>query len=354
MKINQLIQRIFILGGACLMVFTAQAQDARFSQFHQNPLHLNPALTGFYNGSIRAQVNYRTLYYSVLNEQEYLSYSGSIENRFQVGESFASFGAMILNDQVGVSGYERSYYYLSGAYHQRLAESDYKGPDMFLVLGGQLGFGQYAFEPTNLWFSSQYDDLLQEIDRDVDSGENFAEGGANRFLDYNVGLLYYLSYPDGGGFFIGGAIHHLSEPNVGLLQDSPETLSRRITGHMGGNIPFSKTISLMPAAAWRQQGPTSSALLGASVRFSMGEVDDLKLRAGAWVHGTRQLNSGFGPESIIVTSVFEWKGWQLGLSYDATVSSLRRSNFARGAFEISIAKIMEGGNSSPKVVCPDL
>lgn len=336
------------------LAFEGAAQDARFSQFNQNPLHLNPALTGFYNGGVRVQVNYRTLYYSVLNDQEYVSYSGSAENRFPVNNSYASFGAMILHDQVGVSGYERTYYYLSGAYHQRLTQSGFRSPDMFLAVGGQLGMGQYAFEPSDLWFSSQYNDLLQEINRTMDSGEVFAEGGSNRFLDYNAGLLWYMSHPEGGGAFLGGALHHFSEPNVGLLRDSPETLNRRITVHAGGDIPLGRYVNFLPAAVWRRQGPTQSAMAGANFQAYLGDGEIIKFRVGAWLHLTENLQSSLGPEAVIVTSAFEWDGWRLGLSYDATVSPLRRSNFARGAFEISLAKIMDTGNRAPKVICPEL
>src|ERR1043165_5579267 len=40
-------------------ILQAQAQDPHFSQFFSSPLTLNPALTGKFNGNIRASGNYR-------------------------------------------------------------------------------------------------------------------------------------------------------------------------------------------------------------------------------------------------------------------------------------------------------
>ena len=46
---------IVVLG----FIFNADAQDPHFSQFFASPLTLNPALTGKFDGTLRAAGNYR-------------------------------------------------------------------------------------------------------------------------------------------------------------------------------------------------------------------------------------------------------------------------------------------------------
>ncbi len=344
-----------LLGLLCSIQMVAQ--DSRFSQFNQSPLHLNPAMTGLYAGGTRVALGYRTQFYSTLSDEEYLSYIASVENRWSIGKSYFAGGAFAISDQVGASGYNRTYYQLSGAYHQMLAEGSSRSPYMFLVVGAQGGRGQYNFDPKSLWFSNQFDNDLLEVDFSRDSGEPFLEGNSTGFTDFNAGFLFYMGQQErvGSGnvysFYAGAAIHHLTQPAVGILEASEEFLNRRITIHAGGEIQLGM-FTIMPSGAVRQQGPALSAIGDSAVRIGLGD-DDIKLRVGSWLHLAKRFDDRLIPESVIVSSVFELEGWQLGLSYDITLSTLSASNFSRGAFEVTFIKVGEAKGNS-KVKCPDL
>lgn len=350
--------RLFLLVGG-ILVFSGLsddsllAQDMRFSQFHTNSLHLNPAMTGLYNGGTRFAVSYRTLFYSVLQDKEYESYSGSFENRWKVGNSFFGGGGIVLRDQIGTSGYERTYVSASGAYQQNLSRGGPRQPDMFLALGFQAGFGQYAMDPSGLWYSNQFNNDLLEVDFSRASGEPFSQVTNQSFSDFNVGLLFFYAFPgdDGDSFYLGSAIHHITEPKVGLLEDSPESLYRRYTVHVGGAFNQGEW-SFLPSAMYRQQGPTMSTLAGFAFRLGMGEKKDIKLRAGTWAHLARHFDHTVQLEGIIVGTTFEIEGWHLGLSYDITTSNLNRSNFSRGAFELSLVRVSPA-KYPVKVKCPE-
>lgn len=350
--------RLLLLTGSLLLrlglfIDNLGAQDMRFSQFHTNSLHLNPAMTGLYDGGTRFGVSYRTLFYSVIQEKEYESFSGSFENRWKIGNSFLGGGGLVLRDQIGASGYERTYALASGAYQQNLSKSGPRQPDMFLSLGFQAGFGQYAMNPENLWYSNQYDNELLEVDFSRNAGEPFSAVDSRSFSDFNVGLLFFYSFPedDGDSFYLGGAMHHITEPKVGLLENSPESLYNRYTLHMGGAFNQGNW-SFLPSAMYRQQGPTMSTLAGFAFRLGLGEEEDIKLRIGSWAHLAKRFDNTIQWESAIVASTFEVKGWQLGLSYDITTSSLSQSNFSRGAFELSLVRISDAKYQT-RVKCPE-
>src|ERR1700749_783793 len=59
-KFDKLIMAVLLL-----VTMTAKAQDIHFSQFNQEPLALNPALTGNYQCDWRAGLNYRTQWSSI-------------------------------------------------------------------------------------------------------------------------------------------------------------------------------------------------------------------------------------------------------------------------------------------------
>jgi hypothetical protein len=65
------MQKYHIMKGNIILIllflgcFNIKAQDIHFSQFHKNPLVINPANTGFYNGTHRAGISYKTQWSSI-------------------------------------------------------------------------------------------------------------------------------------------------------------------------------------------------------------------------------------------------------------------------------------------------
>ncbi len=87
------------------------------------------------------------------------------------------------------------------------------------------------------------------------------------------------------------------------------------------------------------QGPATSAIGGLNVRYTKNYYRELGLRSGLWAHFSNQFSPDqerFGLDALIFTAILELERWNLGFSYDVTASSLRRSNYSRGAFEISL------------------
>ncbi len=347
----------FLLGGSL------QAQDARFAQFYAAPQQVNPALTGVFPGSFRFGVNYRELYASILGNESYRTISASADWRMPINRSdFAALGFTALRDQVGTSRFSRTQGALSGAYLKQLAGGGRRGVDQFLVVGGQLGFGQRGFDWEKLWFSEQFfvdpDSRRAFIDYGMDSGEQFATDQTDLYLDANVGLLWYLVQGTERSFYVGGAIFHLNRPNISFTDDQTELLYRKFVGHLGGQLPLGNSdFSLLPAAAVMSQGPAFSASGGANIRYAYGArnrraSDEIALRAGIWAHASNRVSST-SLDAIILSTTLELNRWQLGFSYDLTVSRLTQSNQARGAFEVSLIYVQPPTRRKQAVICPN-
>ncbi|NRB63844.1 MAG: type IX secretion system membrane protein PorP/SprF, partial [Saprospiraceae bacterium] len=145
-----------------------------------------------------------------------------------------------------------------------------------------------------------------------------------------------------------------NQPLISFLDNSEsQPLNLRWSAHMGGEVPLSRNFSILPAAVYTQQGQATSFTAGGNARFSNWNRLELNLRAGPWLHFSNRLEEALQLEAIIVAVIFELERVNVGVSYDVTTSSLNRSNYARGAFELSGTYLFKPRGRKYEVQCPN-
>lgn len=337
-------------------VFGLRAQDARFAQFYAAPLQMNPALTGVYEGQLRLTTNYRELYTSILGGTDaFRTISAGIDIRRPVQNGdFFGIGLTALRDQAGDSRFTRTQAALSGSFLKQLGGGGYRGGSNYLVGGAQIGVAQRGFDVNKLWFSEQFfvdpSGRQAYIDRSLSSNESFPAQSTDMYLDVAAGLMWYSVFDENASLYAGGAIFHLTEPNISFTGNMDEVLNRKYIGQLGGELPLAGGFSLLPAAAVMIQGPAFSTSLGTNLRYTERNWHEVALRAGAWVHLSNRLDKT-AVDAVVISTVLETERLQVGLSYDITVSSLALSNNSRGAFELSLIYIQPASYRS-RVNCP--
>lgn len=330
-----------------------QAQDPRFSQFYASPLNLNPAMTGVYEGQFRVVANYRELYNSILGSEPFRTISASFDMRHQVNRgNYVGFGVNLMRDAAGLSNFNRQTAAVSASVMKQLNGGRYRANDQFLIAGAQLGVGQHGLNWNKLWFTNQYDQENGAINFDNPSGEGFLNNSSDMYIDFNAGVLWYALFDERQSIYFGGALHHLNSPNISFL-DQEDELPSRWVAHMGGELPFGKELSILPAIAVMGQNQSLSTTLGANFRFTNREWRELALRAGAWAHVVNQLDSGFALDAVTATAILELEAWNLGFSYDITTSTLTAANNGRGAFEVSLIYTHPAKAKRRDVNCPN-
>lgn len=325
---------------AVLTAFTApelRAQDPRFSQYYAAPWHLNPAMTGVFEGRWRVTANYRDQWGSVLGDVPFRTYAVAADARFNVGngDDYAAVGIGAMHDEAGTARYSQDKVQLGAAFLKQLSGGRNRA-EHYLSAGAQAGFGQNSVDWSRLWFTRQFDDVNERPDPGLPSGESGQNANSGLYLDFNAGLLWYMLFNENGFFYAGGAMHHLNAPNIALLDNGNETLYSRWSGHAGGQLPMTENFSLLPGALVMRQGPAFEADFGLNLRYSNNDVNELALRAGAWARLGNRLDQGLQTDAVTIVGMVELERWMLGLSYDITVSSLTQANNSRGAFEISL------------------
>lgn len=334
------------------------AQDPHFSQFYNAQTFINPAFMGAYEGTMRASINYRGQWNSVLDGNAFRTFAGSYDNRFQVSkDDHMAVGLNILNDVSGTANFNTFRTHLGGAYQKKIAGGGrrYKRNrnDQYINLGFQTGIGQHRFDP-NLWFSNQFDATKGQIDYSAASGEPSFTRSTNVYLDMNAGLLWYALLGDNKSVYAGASLLHANAPTVRFRQDKSfgEVLKWRWVAQMGAELPFSDEMSILPSVIYQRQGPSQMTVGGANIRYNNRDWREVALRMGAWMRFANRLDKGQNVDALILTSVLETEKLNFGLSYDINVSKLKTASNFRGAFELSLIYIQPQERRRNSVTCP--
>jgi type IX secretion system PorP/SprF family membrane protein len=354
-------KQIIIAFMLCISVFgSAFGQvDPLFSQFYLSPMNLNPAMMGVYQGQWRFNANYRQQWTDVFATTPVRTIHASADMRFNiVDQDYLAVGVNAIKDEAGGDSKLQSTKGNFGlSYMKQLGSKSYRsGADQFLIFGGQIGTGQQTLTNGSLWFDRQYDSTNYSINRNAASGE--FEPKSNMYMDINAGLMYYALWAENKSFYVGAAMQHINRPSVTFFGGGLGYIYRRLTFHAGGEIPFGDELSILPASIVTMQGPSMTTQLGANIRYSNHDWNEVAVRVGAWYRIVN--NSGFSfngigntrptltnlpnieatgstsSDALTFAAILEMDRWQLGFSYDAQVSNIATPTNSRGAFEISL------------------
>lgn len=328
------------------------AQDPIFGQFYAAPNHLNPAMTGLFQGSVRVNLNYREQWQSIMPSTPFRTMGASFEwrNRALKNDYFTlAFNA--LRDQVGTSNFTTTRGNIGFSYAKQLSGGRYQSSDQFLIAGGQVGAGQHKLNYEKLWFSRQFDASSGDVNLTLSNGENFTQTSTDMYLDFNAGLLWYALFDDNLSIYAGGAMFHLNSPNISFLGDANEVLSRRWLLNVGGEIPFSKQLSILPGFMITGQNVSRTMMMGGNLRYTNRDWREVALRAGVFGQVSNKLEDEMLFHSLIFGATLEMEKWSIGISYDVNVSSVSALSNGRGAYELSFIYV-QPAKYREKVKCP--
>jgi type IX secretion system PorP/SprF family membrane protein len=314
---------------------TIVAQDLHFSQTAQTPLLINPAAAGVYDGWERVILNHRNQWLGAGTQFMTSSIAADVnfgKNRVN-DKAHLGLGLMFTNDIGGDSRFGSQTGSLSLSGILPMGRSGH-----ILSAGLQGGFGSRTADYTNLLFSSQWNGT--QFDPTLASGE---ANGMNSFtyMDASAGLYYVY---DGGKstfkrnndfkFQFGVSGYHLNRPELKYVTVSGDKMFSKFVIHSSILADIAETDWTIDASVVQIfQGPHTQSILGTLLRY--------RFQNGTKITGYSQdAYIGFGTyfrwnDAVIPTVVLDWKSFKFGISYDATVSSMRRA-YSGGSLEFSL------------------
>ncbi|NDA61963.1 MAG: type IX secretion system membrane protein PorP/SprF [Chitinophagia bacterium] len=316
-----------ILTGLGFLLIAANslvAQDLHFSQYYNAPLLMNPANTGFNpDFDFRVGANYRNQWASVGTPYKTMSAWGDVKLlNNQLENGWIGLGGMLLKDQAGSGSLSATTGMISLAYHQML------GYNSLLSGGFALGYTQKRIDLSKLTFDSQWNGLFFDIN--IPSAEPFATNQV-AYMDLQAGINYAYFASENFYFNTGISLMHLNTPRESFFDASISNnqVNMRYNLFVNANIKVRDTWILNPNIYVSQVSNSREILAGINANRDLGD------------NGARQLIMGIyyrNNDAIIPLFGYQINDVKMTFNYDATVSSLSKSNLTRGAYEISIVK----------------
>jgi type IX secretion system PorP/SprF family membrane protein len=332
----------------CLVIFglgislAGSAQDFHLSQFYEAPLLRNPALAGIFTGDYRVQVVYRNQWNSVTIPYQTGALSG--EARFPVGKQndFVTIGIQFAYDQAGTTDLQTVMAMPAINYHKSLSNDK----PTYLSVGFMGGFTQRAFDPSKVTTNNQYQN--GNYDGGFSNGENFARYNY-LYMDGAVGISFSSTAGNGINYYLGSSYYHFNKPKVSFFANNLITLDPKIQFNGGITIPVQDNVKIVGQFNESLQGVYTETIGGVMVGYAL-------LKQG--LASDRMVYGGFlyrWNDALVPVIKFDLDNYDIGLSYDVNVSSLKTASQSMGGMELSLSYkgFFRTSNSSlDKVNCP--
>ncbi len=313
------------------------SQDIHYSQFHNAPFEINPALTGIARGDIRVMGNYRGQWSSV--PVNYTTYSIAADMQFierYYKEGFFSGGIMLTHDQAGLSRLRSIDIGLSASYTKKLT------PHVYTTIGLQVSANQRSFKLDDLTFDDQYDSNRGIFDGNRSINEDFGNQ-SNFFFDLGAGFNLRFQSNDNAALVdrlehrskldIGLGIFHITMPDQSFIDGYESLLPMRISPYAQGTLKLTDDFDIIANGLAQFQAPYREFVLmgGGRVFLSrkLGRQMSVQLDFGY------RFNELFG-DSYFPGIEVHYNSWLIGFTYDVNVSNIKVATDGRGGPELSI------------------
>jgi type IX secretion system PorP/SprF family membrane protein len=279
-------------------------QDPIFSQFYANPLYLNPAFAGTAR-CWRINLNYRNQWPGISGT--YVTYSASADRH--IDALHGGVGILATSDNAGQATLRTTN--LSGMYSYLL--------HVTRTFSMKFGFQATFFQKSIDWSKLNFGDMIDARRGFVYSTQEEKLYDSRSNVDFSAGILGYSEH-----YFFGAAVHHITEPEEGLLGNSK--LPRKVTLHAGAVIPLGdkgNETFISPNVLYQQQQNFQQLNLG------------LYVARGPFVMGLWYRTQ----DAAILLVGLQHHQFKIGYSYDVTVSKL--TNVTYGSHELSFSRQFE-------------
>jgi len=309
------------------------AQDIHFSQVHETPLALSPANTGFYNGYVRAVVNYRNQWASMNKafQTQGISIDGGLF-KSKKRPAFMGLGLTIYTDAAGVAKLRTTTALLNVSGLVKLGK--YSAISVGLAGGTAATNGNYG----NLTFASQFNG--NAVDPAIASNElpnrqfttvDVATGGAYEFTKYTKDQ----DHDDILNFKVSFGAFHLNQPVQDYRAASKYKLPIKYVYAFTSVYDLEDTkFTITPTFVYQTQGGSQEIFMGSYLKYRMN--------TGTKVTGVKTQNAiGLGlyyrrKTDLIPAMIFDIGDYSIAMAYDINISGYNKASRGFGGFEVAL------------------
>lgn len=337
------------------------AQDPSFSQFFSSPLNINPALTANINEKWRVISNYRNQWSGAGNPYSTGTVSfdsklfQDVAGNFVDENTRVGVGGMFMYDESAGGALKSNYaslnatanirlmkkegYEMNGARIRHIGKADNdEGAEQRLGVGLGIIYGNRRLDLSKLNFGEQFTGV--GFDTNLPTGEA-ALTQMKSYISATAGILY--SYIKNNTHIdLGVSAFHVNTPIQTFTKDENQQLARRYVAHANLETLLSDRFIFNSNGVYQHQAGASYFSIGGALGYyipSYTEDKDVILNAGLWYWSDNAVIPYFG---------IGYGKFQVGLTYDITISKLNEAARRSNTFELCL--ILRGSGTSSGVI----
>ena len=282
----------------CFLSSPLRSQDIHFSQTDFNPILLNPAYSGFFDGAGRFGLSYRNQWASVSKAFQTIAATAEIpvvRRRYN-------------HDGISIGG---------GVIFEACVR-------ILLQALGDGGFvaGAEPFQAADL--AVELSDNIELVDPSDDIQSNSAT-----FLTIGAGIAWFYQPNDDFYLKLGLSGRNLNQPDISYLGLSDEKLYRKFNVYARCEYRNGGNLGLLPLATVTVQNKYMEAMVGCDTKYYLSESSDHYVSIGAGLHYRWR-------DAALVQFSLEYNSFIFALLYDANLSKLTPASRSIGSFEMNI------------------
>jgi type IX secretion system PorP/SprF family membrane protein len=307
-------------------------QDLHSSNYDYNPLYFNPAEAGSFLGTMRIHATHRDQYDAFIQEG-YSTQFIQIDMPFAMAflkRGWAGYSLSIYNDKSGDLGFQNTGVFTGFSYHYPFDKRN----KQILSLGFQIQQQQRSLNNVD---QANFSDVLisNGISGDVSLLDQFKVNNTN----YNIGLTYKYIINKQSQLKLGVASYHLLGRKKGAINNQIWT---RYSAYSSIRYFINKR--------WMIEPRLYASLSDNAHNINFQTIAKYKYNYEMIMGG------GLGyrvQDAMQLLLMMEYKKWEVGISYDITISSASEFNNRQGAFEIGLKRIFVF-KKTPKLIYKEL
>ncbi len=300
-----------------------KGQDIHFSKFFSAPLILNPANTTNYHGNWNVISNFRNQ--ETDNGNSYITSTFAFDFPVYIKNERAGIGLIWINDKSSNNTLSVNKIYVSTAYFIKISKKSY------LHMGLQAGYVMKKIDFSNITFPDQFDMSIGYFSPDIPSSEIIRSSNLS-YLDLNWGLIWSYKTPS-FTVEIGTAMFHYNMP-VESFANSDNRLKPRYVYHVFIEKLLFNNLFIKPKMLYVYQNKASEFLIGFDTGLLFPESKITKnFYVGTFFRGGLKRN----PDAFIVKSGFNYKNFDIAVSYDIGIPGYQFYSYTKNAFELSLS-----------------
>lgn len=322
-----------------LLGLNVSAQDIHFSQFYMNPIFLNPALAGNFNGDWRFSANQRQQWRSV--SRPYNTVAISAENKEGWILPGMYHGINFFHDAAGDGNYKTIEMSLSTAYQMYLDNDSIHS----ITPGFQFGINHRNIDYDNFKYDSQYNGL--SFDASLPSMETFPNPKRTGLL-LNLGLMYAYRPEKRKEIVAGLGWYNIPQNKQSFFGNDLIKRDRRFAFHSKAVWELNFEWDLQPGIFLQFQGKYKEIIFGSNLRYIFKDKkgEYIAPYGGIWWRNR---------DAAYLVAGMYYNNWIAGISYDLNFSKLVPASNLRGGLELSVQYVLHLFKPKDIIhrICPD-